>query len=112
MIEPNAHSHLRGQPYVELPTGEIGQWPWTRGSPQDPSDRRDGTRDAAIVNLGSSTLKPEHLVPQLNRAGIKVIGHAGHKEKELHEIGRDLGCHLLVTNSELTHKLPQILQKV
>lgn len=68
--------------------------------------------DAAIVNLGSSTLKPEHLVPQLSRAGIKVIGHAGHKEKELHEIGRDLGCHLLVTNSELTHKLPQILQKV
>jgi len=65
--------------------------------------------DVAIVNLGSSTLDPAEIVPALHEKGVKVIAHAGHKEKELHDMGRGLECERLVTNSELTYKLEQIL---
>lgn len=70
------------------------------------------TADVAIVNLGSASLKPETIVPLLREQGIKVIAHAGHKEKDLHALGRDLGCDRLATNSELTFKLAQILSEV
>lgn len=68
-----------------------------------------GAGDVAIVNLGSATLDPTIIVPKLHEQGVKVIAHAGHKEKELHEVGKGLGCERLVTNSELTYKLEQIL---
>ena len=71
----------------------------------------DEQADAAIVNLGSATLRPQELVPALNRLGIHVIGHAGHKEKELHSLGKEVGCSTLATNSELTFKLPGLLDK-
>ncbi len=65
--------------------------------------------DLAIVNLGSLSIPASSLVPKLKEAGIKVLAHAGHKEKELHELGAKLGCDRLATNSEITHKLEQIL---
>ena len=65
--------------------------------------------DVAIVNLGSLSMPAETLVPQLKAAGLKIIAHAGHKEKDLHDLGKNLGCDRLATNSELTHKLEQIL---
>ena len=65
----------------------------------------------AIVNLGSPKLKPEELVPRLTAMGIHVIGHAGHKEKELHALGREVGCNTLATNSELTFKLPALIEQ-
>jgi hypothetical protein len=68
--------------------------------------------DVAIVNLSSSGFPVETLVPGLRQAGVKVIAHAGHKERELHAAGKDLGCDVLATNSEITHKLPQILEKL
>jgi hypothetical protein len=67
--------------------------------------------DAAIVNLGSSTMNPAVLVPLLTSAGIYVIGHAGHKEKELHQLGKSVGCNTLATNSELTYKLPALIER-
>jgi hypothetical protein len=63
---------------------------------------------AAIVNLGSDKFRG--FVPALKAQGIHVIGHAGHKEKELLELGREAGCDTLVTNSELTYKILAILQ--
>jgi hypothetical protein len=68
--------------------------------------------DVAIVNLSSPSFPVSELVPKLLQAGLKVVAHAGHKERELHELGRDLGCHVLATNSEITNKLPQILEKL
>jgi N-acetylglutamate synthase/N-acetylornithine aminotransferase len=68
--------------------------------------------DLAIINLGSPVFPPESLVPALKAKSILIIAHAGHKEKQLHEIGKDLNCDYLATNSELTFKLPQIIQKV
>jgi hypothetical protein len=67
--------------------------------------------EAAIVNLGSEKMDAATLVPKLKEAGIYVIAHAGHKEKQLHQIGKDLGCDRLASNSELTYKLDQLLPK-
>ncbi len=61
----------------------------------------------AIVNLSDPGVGER--VSELHAAGAKVIGHAGHKEKELLELGRLAGVDVLATNSELTFKLPEIL---
>lgn len=65
--------------------------------------------DAAIVNLGSAKIDPTQLVERLKAAGIYVIAHAGHKEKELRQLGKDLGCDRLASNSELTFRLGDLL---
>jgi hypothetical protein len=73
-----------------------------------------GTVDAqvAIINLASQGLRPTATVPALAAMGVHVIGHAGHKEKDLLELGRGAGCHTLATNSELTFKLANILERI
>ncbi|MBX3120424.1 MAG: hypothetical protein KF784_15295 [Fimbriimonadaceae bacterium] len=63
----------------------------------------------AIVNLGSTTLCPSEIVPLLREKGIYVIGHAGHKEKELHALGAEIGCDRLATNSEITFKIETLI---
>lgn len=65
--------------------------------------------NAAIVNLGSTSLPGHRLAPLLHAAGIAVIAHAGHKEKDLLKLGRKANVEVLATNSELTHKLPELL---
>ncbi len=71
-----------------------------------------GNPEAAIVNLGSSTLQATVLVPQLHEIGAKVIGHAGHKEKDLLTLGAEAGCDTVATNSELTFKLQALLENL
>lgn len=66
--------------------------------------------NVALVNLGAQDLRA--LVGPLRASGIFVIGHAGHKEKDLHDLGREAGCDRLATNSEITYKLDQILSGV
>ncbi|HEY3783506.1 MAG TPA: hypothetical protein VGL56_20675 [Fimbriimonadaceae bacterium] len=68
--------------------------------------------EAAIVNLGSTTMDAQTLVPLLKEKGIYVIAHAGHKEKQLQELGKTLACDKLASNSELTFKLKEILDGV
>lgn len=68
--------------------------------------------DAAIVNLGSADLRPAELVKYLRENGVIVIGHAGHKEKDLLQLGKECGCDELVTNGLLSAKLNEILEKV
>lgn len=70
----------------------------------------EGTADAAIVNLGEGD--PKALVAALRERGVPAIAHAGHKEKELLDLGREAGVAILATNSELAHKLPEILSKL
>lgn len=67
--------------------------------------------ELAIVNLGSTTMPASELVPKLKAASLKVLAHAGHKEKELLALGKDLACDRLATNSEITNKLEQILKE-
>ena len=65
--------------------------------------------DLAIVNLGSQSMPAATIVPLAKAAGIPVLAHAGHKEKELLALGDALGCDRLATNGEITHKLEAIL---
>ena len=65
--------------------------------------------NAAIVNLGSPKMPARDLVAKLKDAGIYVIAHAGHKEKELRALGQELACDRLASNSELTFKLESLL---
>ena len=65
----------------------------------------------AIVNLGSPGMNAEALVPALITLGVHVIGHAGHKEKEILELGRAAGCQTVATNSEITYKIEDLLKK-
>lgn len=67
--------------------------------------------DLAIVNLASNAWPLETLMRRLQSQGVIVIGHAGHKEKHLHELGANLGCDILATNSELAHKLANLTEK-
>jgi hypothetical protein len=68
--------------------------------------------DAAIVNLGAPSFRPAELVPALRAQGVHVIGHAGHKELELHELGKEIGCDTLATNRELTYQIERLLRNV
>lgn len=67
--------------------------------------------DAAILNLGSTTWNAPKLVAELRAGGVYVIGHAGHKEKDLLELGRQAGCNSVATNSEMTFKLEAVLSR-
>src|SRR4051812_38113934 len=68
--------------------------------------------DVAIVNLGESRTPAKTLVARLHDSGIPVIAHAGHKEKELMELGKEAEVDVLATNSQLTFKLEQLLRQV
>jgi hypothetical protein len=63
----------------------------------------------AIVNLGSPWFA--ELTPKLNELGVRVIGHAGHREKELLELGHAAGCQIVATNSEITYKIEALIAR-
>ena len=63
--------------------------------------------DLAVVGLADDAFND---IGPLCEAGITVIGHAGHKEKELIARGLAAGCDRVLSNSELTFKLPQALE--
>lgn len=67
--------------------------------------------DAALVNLGAPEYGIEALIPSLKSQGIYVIGHAGHKEKELRELGKHAGCDRIASNSEVTFKLKELIEE-
>ncbi|HRK21261.1 MAG TPA: hypothetical protein PLX06_05605 [Fimbriimonadaceae bacterium] len=64
---------------------------------------------AAILNLGVSEFEPSALVPALRSKGVFVIGHAGHKEIDLRQMGKKAGCDRIASNSEMTFKLESLL---
>ena len=69
----------------------------------------EGRADVAIVNLGEGD--PAALVAALQKRGVPTVAHAGHKEKELQEVGRAAGATILVTNSEMANKLAEVLDR-
>ena len=68
--------------------------------------------DAAILNLGNSTLSSDERIAALTDQGTITIGHAGHKEREVFDAGLQRGCQHVVTNSQLTHKLAEVMNLV
>lgn len=71
----------------------------------------DGAFDVAIVNLSDPRVNPFEAVRELKQRGVLVFGHAGHKEKELIEEGQEAGCDRILSNGQLTFKLPEILSE-
>lgn len=67
--------------------------------------------DVVILNLGDLGEKAMEVTSAFRQVGAVVVAHAGHKEKELHALGKEAGCDILATNSELTWKLEKILEK-
>jgi hypothetical protein len=68
--------------------------------------------DTALINLSSRAVRPETLAPSLKSMGVRTIGFAGHKEKEVLAAGRAIGCDVVATNSEVTFKLESLLGPV
>lgn len=66
--------------------------------------------DLAIVNLGSRAFSPLDAVRQLKAQGVRVIGHIGHKEKEVWKNGIDAGCDKVVSNGTLAKKLEEVVR--
>ena len=66
----------------------------------------------AIVNLSSSRMPVQDLVRRLKAEGRYVIGHAGHKETALREMGREAGCDQILSNSQTTFSLEKALDLV
>ncbi|MCC7434654.1 MAG: hypothetical protein IT363_08200 [Methanoregulaceae archaeon] len=71
----------------------------------------EGAFELAVVNLGEAGVDWPARVAELHARGMRIVAHAGHKEKELHELGRQAGCDVLATNSELTHKLADVVAR-
>lgn len=71
----------------------------------------EGDADLAIVNLSNPRLKPFEALADLRSKGIPVVGHAGHKEKELLCRAKDAGVRV-ASNSELTFKLRELLEEM
>jgi DNA-binding NarL/FixJ family response regulator len=72
---------------------------------------QDVQADLAIVNLSQPDPAPADLIETLRSRHIKVVAHAGHKEKQLHELGMKAGADVLATNGELSSKLKDILER-
>lgn len=68
--------------------------------------------DAAIVNLSAAAPNLDAVVSALRERGIHVIGHAGHKEREVHESAAAALCDQVLTNSQATYKLEAALALV
>ncbi len=64
--------------------------------------------DVAILNLADST-QPAWSVSPCGK--VKVIAHAGHKEGEKLLSGKEMGCDIVATNSEITNKLSALLDR-
>ena len=67
----------------------------------------EGTADAAIVNLSDPNIAA--LATALKERGVYTIAHAGHKEKDLIELGKQIQVDRIATNGEITKKLESLL---
>jgi len=64
--------------------------------------------DLAILHLGE--VEPD-VLHDLVQKGIKVVGHAGHKEEELLRQGRRAGCWRVVSNGFIAAKIATLVEE-
>jgi CheY-like chemotaxis protein len=65
--------------------------------------------DLAIVNLSARAFDPFDAVRRLKQGNTRVIGHVGHKDKELWRQGEESGCDRVVSNGTLANRLKAVL---
>ncbi|NUL83034.1 MAG: hypothetical protein HUU60_09965 [Armatimonadetes bacterium] len=71
-----------------------------------------GSADIAFVNLGNRKLGAlEGLADFRALFSGKIVGYAGHREKEIHARGRELGCDLTATNREIVSRLGPLISR-
>jgi hypothetical protein len=68
----------------------------------------EGAPDVAILNLSDPGI--EETAHVLRARGVRTIGHAGHRETELLELGRRAGVDVVATNREITTSLERLLK--
>lgn len=66
--------------------------------------------DLAVVNLSEERART--LVEGLKPLGVPILAHAGHKEKELMALGKELGVERLATNGQLASDLAGVLNRM
>lgn len=69
----------------------------------------DAPIDLAIVDLATTVGDPMETVRQLRAKGVRVLGHVGHKDKELWRQGEEAGCDKVVSNGSLANRLQAVL---
>ncbi|MCX7799582.1 MAG: hypothetical protein N2109_04490 [Fimbriimonadales bacterium] len=65
-----------------------------------------------VVGLYADPRLLESVTTEARHLGVPVIGHAGHKEKELLAFGRRHGCQAVLTNGELAHRLKTHVERI
>lgn len=65
-----------------------------------------------VAGLYADPSELEAVVRHAGELGVPVLGHAGHKEKELLALGRRLGCRSVLTNGELAHRLKTHVERL
>ena len=65
----------------------------------------------AILNLNTPEPRLSEEAAALQAAGIFLIAHAGHKERDLLQKGRSLGIDLVVTHSTIAHHLGRVMDQ-
>ncbi|MCH8980153.1 MAG: hypothetical protein IH945_13075 [Armatimonadetes bacterium] len=65
--------------------------------------------ELAIVSLSARAFDPFETVAKLKEKGLRVIGHVGHKEKDLWKRGEEAGCDQVVSNGSLANRLEAVL---
>ena len=68
--------------------------------------------DLIIVNLGAKSFDAFQLVTDLKATGAKILGHVGHKEKDLWKKGEEAGCTKVVSNGSLANRLVAVIAEV
>lgn len=68
--------------------------------------------DVAIVNLSAAPETLSALVEDLRSRGVHVIGHAGHKEREVRDSALASRCDQVLSNSQVTYKIEAALTLV
>ncbi len=71
-----------------------------------PAEAEDWTDvRAVVVGLYAPPKDLQAVLERARRNGLPVLGHAGHKEKELLALGGELGCERVISNGEFAHRL-------
>lgn len=76
-----------------------------------PDGTSEAVPDLALVNLGLRQGNAAAIIRSLKARGVRVVGHAGHKEKDLLAAGEAAGCDRVVSNGTLAARLPEVLSQ-
>ena len=68
--------------------------------------------DIAIVNLSATRYDPVVQIAKLKALNVKVIAHAGHKEKPHLQTGADSGADYVATNGELARNPAKVIENL